>query len=560
MENGWLEEILEQLLDDALPQAVRRGLQLCKQGELEILDVDEENCIAKVTDHVVMYNVNLDLTFFSMSRCDCGSGTWCHHIAAAVFHLYATEAAGSYKMTLDELADRVEQHLTGWEQEERRTQRKKPLAAHRQNNHIDPPGKLMEKPVPAKTSVKEWRDFFSAQMALFESRMGSTQLGSGFGINAIVNRSGIESFYSTISKMFTSSALADHLCRFTLHLFTIDYLLKNIDSTFAGYGLRSFGDYLDELMDRAMEMMQAIAAHPDFAPDNVQLQALLPYMEEVLLRDDGAGSAYRFNMYALFYLIVLNRPEDQAEATARLKRRIADTRRTASIEERSRSTLTTFALVHHAFVQGNDDQALKMLCENQPTSLIYASFWLQLLTQANEWTRMRVWLDRLTDAVEEHKQLYNSFQLDDFLYDWTQYAEATGQETAMRSVLERLMPLSRQFYEVYLYDNKQYRDWVTLQVVKRFDVTDFDKETLKEIENEDLPALLPLYHQSVALWIEQKNRGAYKNAVRLLKKLRTYYKKLNQPERWEWYIGHLQSRYSRLRALQEEMRKGKLIS
>jgi uncharacterized Zn finger protein len=85
-------------------------------------------------------------------------------------------------------------------------------------------------------------------------------------------------------------------------------------------------------------------------------------------------------------------------------------------------------------------------------------------------------------------------------------------------------------------------------------------EELHLLEKEDLKLLLPLYHQAVERCILEKNRTSYKDAVKLLKKLKTYYKRLKQQQRWEQYIVRLAAQYTRLRAFQEELRKGKVIS
>ncbi|MNT90218.1 hypothetical protein D3C72_2310820 [compost metagenome] len=57
----------------------------------------------------------------------------------------------------------------------------------------------------------------------------------------------------------------------------------------------------------------------------------------------------------------------------------------------------------------------------------------------------------------------------------------------------------------------------------------------------------------------EKNRHSYKAAVKLMKRLAKLYKKLKREERWEEFLEVFTSRNSRLRALQEELRKGKLI-
>ncbi len=71
--------------------------------------------------------------------------------------------------------------------------------------------------------------------------------------------------------------------------------------------------------------------------------------------------------------------------------------------------------------------------------------------------------------------------------------------------------------------------------------------------------LLPFYHQAVERHMSHKNRDGYKAAVKLLKRLSKLYGRLKQEERWQHYIEQFATRHSRLRALQEELRKGKLI-
>ncbi|MNH35848.1 hypothetical protein D3C79_965770 [compost metagenome] len=71
--------------------------------------------------------------------------------------------------------------------------------------------------------------------------------------------------------------------------------------------------------------------------------------------------------------------------------------------------------------------------------------------------------------------------------------------------------------------------------------------------------MLPFYHQAVERFVLEKNRHSYKAAVKLMKRLAKLYKKLKREERWEEFLEVFTSRNSRLRALQEELRKGKLI-
>ncbi|MDT2246553.1 hypothetical protein P7H16_05635 [Paenibacillus larvae] len=82
---------------------------------------------------------------------------------------------------------------------------------------------------------------------------------------------------------------------------------------------------------------------------------------------------------------------------------------------------------------------------------------------------------------------------------------------------------------------------------------------LKAVEETDPALLLPLYHQSIERAILEKNRSSYKIAVRLLKELQEYYRILGRELQWKQYITFLSDKYARLRAFQEEFKKGKWV-
>jgi uncharacterized Zn finger protein len=59
--------------------------------------------------------------------------------------------------------------------------------------------------------------------------------------------------------------------------------------------------------------------------------------------------------------------------------------------------------------------------------------------------------------------------------------------------------------------------------------------------------------------VDMKNRSSYKQAARVLKKLRTVYKKLKRVPEWEVFFERLLVRTKRLRAFHEECTRSKLI-
>jgi uncharacterized Zn finger protein len=100
---------------------------------------------------------------------------------------------------------------------------------------------------------------------------------------------------------------------------------------------------------------------------------------------------------------------------------------------------------------------------------------------------------------------------------------------------------------------------VDLQLANRISPLSLYALELRAIEEYDPGLLLPLYHQAAERAVLEKNRASYKTAVRLLKKLYSYYKLLKKEDRWERYINRLADKFSRLRAFQEELKKGKWI-
>lgn len=71
-------------------------------------------------------------------------------------------------------------------------------------------------------------------------------------------------------------------------------------------------------------------------------------------------------------------------------------------------------------------------------------------------------------------------------------------------------------------------------------------------------AAIEIYRQYVETLINQKGRGSYQEACRYLLSIRGLYEKLGESETWTGYIADLRQRYSRLRALKEELAAAKL--
>ncbi|KOY14252.1 SWIM zinc finger family protein [Paenibacillus xylanivorans] len=212
------------------------------------------------------------------------------------------------------------------------------------------------------------------------------------------------------------------------------------------------------------------------------------------------------------------------------------------------------------FHLGQDEQAWQRLTSGSsaygipPEHLLH---FLHVLSDSLEWKRLSEWLVQLGPLLANRR---NS-PLNDYMQLWdTAIHHLPDVEHRMWDTLVSMLPHSRPAYEEAMHSRGQWRRWMDFQLSTETEPLEFRVAVLQPIEKDAPELLLPFYHQAVDRYIGHKNRDGYKAAVKLLKRLSKIYKKLKQEEHWEQFITTLAVRNSRLRALQEELRKGKLIS
>ncbi|RXZ76708.1 hypothetical protein EBB07_34400 [Paenibacillaceae bacterium] len=181
---------------------------------------------------------------------------------------------------------------------------------------------------------------------------------------------------------------------------------------------------------------------------------------------------------------------------------------------------------------------------------------LSELDSAGEWQRMYEWLvfiHPLLHSVRlQYQFVYFSFW-DDVI------ANLPETEPEMWELLTD-SHFAVTVYEDKLYHYEKWEQWMDSVLCKGRDPLDYRVADLAPIEKNAPEALLPFYHQAVEQQMIFRTRAHYKSAVKMLKRLAKLYKKTKNLPRWEQFIASFAARHSRLRALQEELRKGKLIS
>lgn len=215
------------------------------------------------------------------------------------------------------------------------------------------------------------------------------------------------------------------------------------------------------------------------------------------------------------------------------------------------------ALAHLMVLQGEDHKAWEIFEGLGISGLGYVVFYLHAFSRSEEWNRLLVWLrwidPKLERATEHDFEVIGQY--------WSVAAEHGGAFEEYIANLKKWLPRSRYAYSEFLLVSKRFTDWADLHSSLWLQFPgEITREEMRYVEVKEPSAVLPLYHRLVIQLIEEKNRGSYHQAVKVLKKIRILYNKQKMAGEWDVFIQRLVARYPRSRALHEEMRKGKLIS
>ncbi len=113
-------------------------------------------------------------------------------------------------------------------------------------------------------------------------------------------------------------------------------------------------------------------------------------------------------------------------------------------------------------------------------------------------------------------------------------------------------------YAEFLLDRHRYREWAAWHHLNRSGFDRVEMTGLKTLIEEAPMEAIYLCHTHVTEQIALRNRMNYKEAVRVLKKMKRAAKKAGRADWWNEYLAVLRKKHSRLRALMEEMERGKL--
>ncbi|SEC23330.1 SWIM zinc finger family protein [Paenibacillus sp. GP183] len=517
---SYLMKQVQQLYDAVI---LERGWNYYHKGQVTSVQL-KGITIEALVKGTQTYEVVIDLEHFPNSECSCPHEGLCKHIAAAFFYLYTPY--GRPEMLLQQLKHAI---LT------RRKSKGAPPTPSEKKTVI--PAKPNENELP-----QEWNRFFDGKF-------------HGFSIS---HQHSIETFYE--SALATLPAYADDwkssrekLYRLHIILFImrkIEQFYQDTKSSYLSYYHESGCKAAAEnSLEKLVQVLEEIDPNTTFDADSDHWLTTLEMLGDMSLHGKDSPINWLFVYRCLWWGITgksaWNKKEKQRLEMLLDKKDLLNRRR----------DILTIARAHFDVMEGKMDTALERLAALHTRHAADFFIYLKHDDQLEQWEDMLVWLRWLLPSIP--KATHEDFRT--FCQYWMDAAKHVDSDAEWVQVMESLLPRSYYYYTAYLLQTHRYKQWVDLQMANRISPLSLYALELRAIEEHDPGLLLPLYHQAAERAILEKNRASYKTAVRLLKKLNGYYKWLKLEDRWEQYIYRLSDKFSRLRAFQEELKKGKWI-
>lgn len=232
----------------------------------------------------------------------------------------------------------------------------------------------------------------------------------------------------------------------------------------------------------------------------------------------------------------------------------------AKLEQEHRPQLVQLmngALAVLAFQAGEDELALHylQLCPFEKVQrLIYPM--VEARMQGEQWEQVKMWMEWLMRQFAGGGQLRS---VGPFLALCRKASALQPQQHQWLDAMLTLLPHSYQALSEHYYTHGHFSAWADLQMYMGRRPDELKNSELQKLEQQAPVVLLPMYHQAVEYAIHTRNRQGYRMAAKYMKKLLALYEQLERQHVWQSYYERMQSKYSRLRAFQEELVKGKLV-
>lgn len=516
------EQIKELLpATDENKQLIKKALITYRQDSVYRLKQESDTEWSAYVHDVVAAKVHLQLLLPIISRCTCPADGLCKHILAVFFSLYAQ-------------IESVTGFTENWSEKDELQRSKELIRQHFQVKR------------PDEQSLQSWLTFFQEEFNLWLKRTPKHQQTPQhlyYGYLSILKK------HAPTSPEFKSL--------YAIHT-SIDVWLRlheliELGRLDAEKDFYSINPYVEQLMNAIFDSVDHLKTYAlSFSLD--------PFLENTptavrtLLQINGPFQHERVAVFMEIWGSILNRGKWVKKETELLK----------SAQQQEQTVERAIGLMHMDYLLKEDERLFQQLRLLNADMLPNVLNWLKDLTNRKDWKRLKLWYNESSYLLEEYCQLNLPYRelrgaVSDFFFYLDAYFKQTKDHHLYERYCQTCMPYAFTEYSQLLYAQQRYTEWIEIHSFVGFSISELEKELIKQIAKEEPEALIPSYHREISLLLDQKNRSAYRESVKMLKKLRTLYNKTKKIAMWERYVRQLQDSTKRLRAFQEEMKKGKLI-
>ncbi|MCJ8220985.1 SWIM zinc finger family protein [Bacillus paralicheniformis] len=499
-------------------QLMKKALILYRQDSVYRVKPMSGHTVSAYVQDVVPVKVFIDLADVKKSSCSCPAQNICRHVLAVYLYLYAQY-------------DRLGTFTEFWKEAQKR----------RENRDIL--GQLQRGMKPRSHTLDQWTSFFKTEFRRWEEHTPKNQqtmqyLYYGY-FSALKKRTPAE---PELKKMYQiHAALATWLAMHSL------VEKGRIDPEKDFYSLNP---YIEQLMDTIYSSIDELKTYAlSFSLDPF-LEKTPGAIRELLLKKD-IFQYERLRIFGEIWSALLSRPNW-------LKRELD------VLNDLEPSPEIQFGRLHLEFLLKNDDVILDQAGSFSPEILPYTFQWLSVMTAKKDWKRLKKWYEHLEQLASGFCRLDKPYReirdvLSEFFLFLSDYSKNAKEEHVYERYCKKCLPYTFTEYSHFLYNKNRFTEWMEIHSLVGFSISEIGQNALKDIAAAAPEALIPSYHREISGLVEQKNRSSYKEAVKQLKKLRSLYKKSKKQDVWNRFMEQFSARYKRLRAFQEELKKGKLI-
>ncbi|GGF98385.1 SWIM zinc finger family protein [Paenibacillus abyssi] len=511
---------LEQQFAALMPRHIlSRGWDYYRSRKVTTVEVVEGNAIYGTVNGSGVYAVVLDADEFTYSKCTCPYQGYCKHMAAVFFH-YSAMTGGD--------AETIYLRTTG----------EVTLTENAQAADISPNRPNEE------NDVHVWREWFH-------------------NVYGEVWRQCKQSLYPMQPILSEMKGTAKHWERVKqrLHwLHTLEFVLEQVEKAYAAtdsynryYYEMSFTRTVDPWILHFNELAAALKPASFTEEEEQWVLALVDVLRKRALNAETTLLRWDFLYHVVWEALS---SDEQWRASERLQLQ-------AEALNVSPLLVKPFAFVQSTLacldvIENQDEHAVARMKQadfDRTSELVYG-FAEQKLEQ-RQWALFSLWMDYLEEQLASCR---NAVILKPFLTLCRKADILQPEQPGWTDRMIAFLPAAYQELSEHWLENGHYARWADLQLYLGIRPDELDIQDVRSVSKAAPRVLIPLYHQAIDESITSRNRQGYRAAVKLIKKLEKLYKAENKPVKWESYIQGLVSKYSRLRALQEELWKGKVVT